>query len=313
MARSVSRLVSWDDLGPGWNISQQVLDALPWHLVHYCPQRTNSLADLSLIFSLDSFSVSHPCLHPSSLPSAFSLCSFVPSLVTVSMQQGVGRATGDSLWLALRLAFLIQDHIWLRTTKFSGFCLAHTSKPVNYVSVAFIPWSWPWISQHPTVGYWLNEMAAAGLHHTSVRLFSSVWAEDASSPWFFSLLLKLIWEVSCYDWRGWGPWVKGWDILITSFTILLTEWIWVRPRVTDSLPLSPLRHKKGKAKAKSWKVLGGCRGGVDWEEEGRVLSSCSASGRATGLDIAPMGVWSFLPLTHSHSRIPESRCRHAHT
>lgn len=63
-----------------------------------------------------------------------------------------------------------------------------------------------------------------------------------------------------------------------------------------------------KGKAKSWKVLGGWRGGGDWEEEDRVLSSYSPSGRATGLDVSPLlCVWSCLPLTHLHSHIPESR------
>lgn len=75
----------------------------------------------------------------------------------------------------------IQDQIWLRTTKFGAICLAHTSKQINYVSVAFIPWSCPWISQHPTEGYRPNELVAAGLHRTPVSLFlhAVVQPEDA--------------------------------------------------------------------------------------------------------------------------------------
>ncbi|KAK5855913.1 hypothetical protein PBY51_007546 [Eleginops maclovinus] len=64
-----------------------------------------------------------------------------------------------------------------------------------------------------------------------------------------------------------------------------------------------------KEEANSEKVLE-WRGGVDSEEEAKVLSSCSPSGRATGSDVPPMGIWSFLPLTHPHSRIPESKGTH---
>lgn len=63
-----------------------------------------------------------------------------------------------------------------------------------------------------------------------------------------------------------------------------------------------------KGKTKSWRVVWGWRRGLQWEEADKVLSSCSPSGSAVWLDIPPMGAWSCLPLTHSHSAIiPESR------
>lgn len=117
--------------------------------------------------------------------------------------------------------------------------LAHTSKQVNCVSVAFTPQSCPLISQHPTVGDWPNQLVAVSLFSfSSWRRWLDFAASSCSTP--SGRWAVLTGERSVL-------WLKGRDIRIIPLPVLLLpEWIWVRPCVTDSLPLSPLRHTKGK-------------------------------------------------------------------
>ena len=99
------------------------------------------LRKVHFVFSLDSCVpfMSPPIL----LLSAPRSLSAPSSLVTVSMQQGVGRAYEGFSLIGTEVGIFDPGSHLTATTKFSGFCLAHTSKPVNYISVAFIPWSWP--------------------------------------------------------------------------------------------------------------------------------------------------------------------------
>lgn len=107
--------------------------------------------------------------------------------------------------------------------------------PTSNVPVAFFVWSCSWRS--------LISDVAAGLRWTPVRAFprsSAGW-----SCWFCFISLNVSREAGRSDGKN-GSY--GCRTEIPHHSSLLRACIWVRLCVTDSLPLSPLRHTKGKGR-----------------------------------------------------------------